>query len=329
MIRSAPYSVPAIGASLIEVLLCIVMVSVAIIPVTFRMSQLSQSTSTSLVTSTRPVLLDSLIAEMNPSTPTFVTDYDMGSTKGSITVTETGKSIHYLRKVDAANSNAMRRRVYIYFYNNASDANSAPASQYVTDVTIDDLYIDVGNTSNNSTNGWMKDEAYSSANKVPGYITANAGTTANPGNTITNVPSSDGMQTVFQSYRQAAVATPLQYTFDVDPGQYRVRLYFAEQTAGVNGGANRRLSDIYVGDQSFATLLANTPNLSGYSPFESTDNSSDTSIGTVRASGTNRAEILEFYVSVGSTAQVINIALKENGSSSQRPQLAGISIHRM
>jgi prepilin-type N-terminal cleavage/methylation domain-containing protein len=67
------------GFSLIEVLMCLTMLALIMLPFTILMTQTGQVTRGAYFQSTRTILLNSLKSELSPSDPSFATTFTDGS----------------------------------------------------------------------------------------------------------------------------------------------------------------------------------------------------------------------------------------------------------
>jgi Tfp pilus assembly protein PilV len=294
------------GISFIEILLTLVLLGAVILPITLLLGQTSQNSKGTFVQSTRSLVLSSLMDEMSPARPTYYTLFNDSAKNTSIS--ESGQTIAYLRKVDTGASNALTRTTYFYVYNNATDPAASPYYKSMLTHTADELRIRCGSASgliDSANQPWQGDgNAYSAANKQPGYVTGSSGTT---GSNVVDIVNTDGNDDgIFQYYREGTGSTQVNYSFDVANDQYTVDLYFAELNAAVTGSApNRRLIDIYI-----EGILKNT---SAYSPYETTG-------------GANRGNIQSFDVTVADG--VLNASIRRNASSNHDARISGIVVRK-
>jgi hypothetical protein len=327
-----PKNFPQSGLSLLEVLICLTVLSLAVLPIMLNLSSSSQNNVGAYVNSSRSMIAESILNEMDPEYPNFV--LDTGSSGYNFTALNTttfcsdgayaancsgaGRVIPYYRRVstDSTLSSAMRRRVYISLYRDSSDALSAPYYQSIEDVGVEDLFIDVGASSARTDEMgrlWIPDAVYSSTNFVPGYVSGFGGSTGSSADNVTNINSTT--DPIYQSYREGA---DLRYGINVEPGNYVVQLYFTEFDNTVTGSApNRRRADIAIGDAADFTTLPVL--LSDYSPYEA-------------MTAWDKAQVLTFEVSIAaaSATKSINIRVKSAAAGTDKtPRLSGVSVHRM
>lgn len=307
------------GLTLLEVLISIAVVSLSIMPLMVNLTNAGQNNTSAYVQSSRSMLLNSILDEMDPEQPDFITGYDMGTTKDSTTYIESGRPVVFLRRVDTDNtrSSSLKRRVYLYLYRNASDATNAPFYSTIEDVGVNDLYIDVGATAESTDAAgrlWIADANYNSANHVPGYVTSYGGTTGSVADDVLNTAAAT--DPIYRTYRDGA---DLRYTVDVEPGNYLVQLYFCEFVNTITATTpNRRRADIRVGSAAFASLPVA---LSNYNPKETMGN-------LANPGDSDKAHVLTFDVNV-TTTRTINIQVQSAaGGTDLTPRLSGISIHR-
>ena len=230
------------GLSLIEILLIMVLISATVVGFMMVVSQNRQTARGMYLESSRSLLFNDLLSEMNVDRPTFATLFTDGSMNTSIS--ESGQTLPYRRVVDLTNAGAttaMKRTIHFYLYNNATDATNAPRYKTAVTQSTNVLRLRFGNTTgliDNTGNYWYGDNSiYSSSNKVPGMTVTNTRVNRS-GNDITNTSGND--DALFQYYQKAA---NLYVNADVDNGSYTVNLYFCE--AG-EIGSTRRLMNIYL-----------------------------------------------------------------------------------
>lgn len=281
--------------SLIEVLLTLLLLSATLLPVILLLQDHSLNNKRLRVQSIRNLVLMKITENIDLENPNFTSDYTDSAMQS---VTESGTPVIYLRKVDAANSNDFTRQLYVYLYRNLSDPLTSPLMRARQTYLLDELRVDVGQTSqgfhDSSNQIWTQDTAYNNGNKVPGWVSVGTAG-SNTGVAITNTVN----DTLYHTYRQGATVS---YSFDVPNGDYTLQLYFAELDGTINGSGNRRLADISV---EGATVL------SSYSPFEST-------------AVTGKADIRSFNVTVSDG--VLNLIMTRSAASNQDPRLAAISV---
>jgi Tfp pilus assembly protein PilV len=295
------------GFSLVEVLMIITFMSTIIIPFTLLLSQTSRTSRGTYIQSSRSILMNHLMDEMDPDRTTFYSLYNNGSMNTA--TSESGQVIPYMRKVDNSKSNALKRTTYLYLYNNASDAATSPRYKTTLVQTADEYLVAVGSTANiidNSGNLWHADSsAYDATNKVPGYVTGSSGNVITSASNVVNTTGYE--DAIFQSFRDGNGGGNIDYNFDVTNGDYIVKLYFAEMSATVtNTSPNRRLMDIY--------LEGNKMNASAYSPYETMGNTS------------YMANIVCYDVNVADG--VLNVSIRKNASSNLDARISGISIRK-
>jgi len=313
------------GASLIEILISFALLSILILPIMLILGNASKNNILSYITNSRSMLIGSVVDGLDADDPTFVQDEDMGST--SQTITDANTPIPYLLKVDTSNSvsDSLKHRVYLYVYKAVGDALSSPFYTSTQDIRTDRIYMDVGNTTSSKVDDnqqvWVPDVATDSAANsgklVPGYITANAGSTGTSSNITLTSGSSTNMLTILGSYRQAAnTSTALEYTLYLDTGSYLVQLYFVEMDNTVNTSVgHRRAMDIFMDDDTFANTLAGTAEKTSFSPYSS--------------AGYKNPVILSFIKTVGAN-KYLNIAIKGAAAGTDlAPQLSGLSVQRI
>lgn len=294
------------GISLIEILLSMLLLGVVVLPLTLLLSQISQNSKGTYIQSTRSLVLSSLMDEMSPVRPTYYTLFNDAALNTSIS--ESGQTLSYMRKVDTSNSNALARTTYFYLYSQTTDAATSAYYKSTLMHTTDTLRIRCGNSAgliDSANQAWEGDgNAYSAANKQAGYVTGSSGSTGSNIVDIVNVSGND--DGIFQYYREGTGSTQVNYNFDVANGAYTVALYFAEVSAAVTSSApNRRLMDIYI--EGFLR------NSSAYSPYETTG-------------GAYRGNIQTFDVTI--TDGVLNLSIRRNASSNYDARISGIVIQK-
>jgi hypothetical protein len=141
--RSGLYR-PQPGATLLEALFLIGFMAVFTVPMFLILEQNAETQTASLFEFTRNVVLNSLIDQIDADNPNFTGDYNDSAIQ---TLTVGSVTIPYLRKVDVSNSNTFLRRIHFYTYRTATDAITAPATQMTRDYALQEINIDVGNTS--------------------------------------------------------------------------------------------------------------------------------------------------------------------------------------
>lgn len=279
------------GFSLVEVLLIISMLSLIMVPYTLVMSQTTQGSRGLYLQSTRSILLNSLLDEMDPERTTYYFRFNDSSM--DTTVSESGQTIPIMRKVDVTNSGAtdsLKRTVNFYLYNNSTDANTA--YRYKTRVvqSVRNLRQRTGtgvSMIDTANNLWQNTATtYDSATKVPGLVASYSyDATACPD--IINTTGNDDNLLCKNSF-----GASISYSADVENGPYTVKLYFAEINSSINGTTNRRLADITIE----GVQMTQAP----YSPYEATG-------------GTGRAHVKMYDVNVSDGT--LNITISKNASS--------------
>lgn len=251
------------GFSLIEVLMCITLVALLMLPFTMVMGSTAQSARLAYIQSTRAILLNSLKSETIPGSPNYVTNFTISSMNTSIS--DSGQIIPFMRVVDATTSgatNALKRTTLFYLYNNSTDATSS-ARYRTTVVDYPKVYrmrfgnsVDVIDSLNRY---WYNDNAgnllYSGTNMVPGW-TGTHWTSNYWSNDILNTSGND--EYIFQTETGGGT---LDYSLDVENGAYTVKIYFCETNSG-NTGTKRGMNVWLEGSQ------VNTDG--PYSPYAST-----------------------------------------------------------
>jgi len=213
------------GFTLIEMLMCMTMLALIMLPFALAMGSSSQASRQAYLQSTRTILLNSLKNEARPTDPSFVTNFTDGSMQTG--VTDSGTTIGYRRAVDATTSgatNAIKRTALYYLYTNTTDASSSP--RYKTTVVYYPKVFrmhfgnatDVIDTLNRY---WYSDNngdiLYSGSNKVPGWASVKANQTI--ASDILNTTGNDD-----QIYQSETYFGSGSYSMDVDNGPYTVKV---------------------------------------------------------------------------------------------------------
>ena len=249
-----------------EILLIITMLSVTILPFALVVGQLSDNARGGHIQSSRSLLMNSLLAEMDAGRNNFTAIFNDAGKNTSYS--ESGQTLPFMRKVDVATagaSNSMRRTVNFYLYNNASDADTAPYYRNRVVLTTDRVRLrTVSNGAgliDSSNNFWFADHnlLYNTVNKVPGPVLDYLydGTIAGD---ITNTTGNDDALYQYNRYK-SNVPKDMDYNFDVDNGPYVVKLYFADINPAINSTNNRRIFNI--------TIEGVQHTVTPYSPAES------------------------------------------------------------
>lgn len=231
------------GFSLLEVLMCITMLTLIMLPFTLMTTQSGQMARLHYIQSTRTILLNSLKNELAPGDPNFVANYTDGSMNTS--VSDSGQSIPYRVMADTTTAGAttsMKRTAHFYLYNNSTDATNAPrySSTLVQYPKVIRQRMESSGLVDTVSQYWWPDSAlYSSGNKIPGKLAAYS-TCCTPVDMM-NVSGAD--DTLFQTNRYA---NPLNFSADVENGAYTVKLYFAEEWWPIDATTTRRLFNIYL-----------------------------------------------------------------------------------
>jgi len=281
------------GFSLLEVLMCLTMLTLIMLPLTIALGSGSQSARGAYLQSTRSILLNSLKSETMPTSPTYVSNFTDAADVTS--VTDNGQVMPYRRVVDTTTSgatNAMKRTTLFYIYTNASDASNA-ARYRSTLISYPKVFRmrfgDTPGVIDTLNRYWFPDNAaqlvYNSANKVPGWTVANW-TSIYVGSDILNTSGNDDY--IFQA---ETGGSPLNYSMDVENGSYTVKLYFCETNTG-NTGTKRAMNISLEGVQ----MNTDGP----YSPYQSTG-------------GPNYAEVRMYDTTVSDG--VLNITISADSSA--------------
>jgi Tfp pilus assembly protein PilV len=293
------------GLSLVEVLLIMALLSAMVLPFALIMNQTTQLSRNTYLQSTRSMFLSEASDQMDASRSDYYQQFN--DTTMNTGLNESGQTIPYMTVVDSTNSDTFKRTANLYTYKTLSDAVSVPSYnvQLFKNNTV--FRMRCGNTSNlmdSSNQEWAGDMAYDSTKKQPGYYTGvtttTSSNTASPTANIKNASSID--YGLFQYWREGA---NIDYRFDVPNGDYTVMLYFSEMTSGINGGANRRLSDI--------SLEGSQVNASPYSPYETTG-------------GLYFGNIQFYDVTVNDG--VLNLNITKDAASANNSRLSGIIIKK-
>jgi prepilin-type N-terminal cleavage/methylation domain-containing protein len=295
------------GFSLLELLLVLSILAISVIPVTLLTGQAATSNKQVLISSGRSIVMDSLASEMSVERADFNTQFNNNAK--ITTISESGQTIPYLRKVDTSNSNVFKRTVYSYIYNNTADADNNALLKTTTVQMQNELRLRCGSSSgliDSAGQEWNGDaQAYDAASKTGGYVTGSSG---NAGSNIVDIVNTSGNDdALFQYYREGTGSTNVDYQFDVENADYIVKLYFAEVNATVTGSApNRRLMDIY--------MEGNLQNSTAYSPYETTG-------------GSNRGNIQAYKVTVSDGT--LNVSIRRNASSNHDARISGIVLRKV
>jgi hypothetical protein len=316
------------GFSLLEIILSLSMLAFLMIPVMVMTADVSRNGKNQTIALSRNLFWRSLQEAVDPEEADFGHTLDVTDTttnplgselyktqqnmSATRTLTDSGRSLPFIKKVDVANLSALEKTIYFYLYPNTSTAMTAPLLESKFTFNLPDFRIDVGNTTSGSIldasyDSWVDDNlAYDAASKTPGYVSGKSGVAGSVASTVDIVNTSGSNDALFRTYRTATLpeGEELAYTIPLAKGDYIVQLYFAEtDTAVTQTAGNRRLMDIYL-----ETALMT----SAYSPFEVTGNLS------------NKAHILSYdtYVLDGA----LDIQIKKNTASTHLPRLAGIVV---
>lgn len=292
------------GFSLVELLVIMVIMTITMLPIILSLTQTGQLVKGNYFKSSQNILIASLTDQMDASRPDYSTLFNDASMNTSIT--DAGAVIPFLRKVDTTNSTLFNRMLYLYSYRDASDPVTGYSSRNMITQASSVFRLRCGNTSgfiDSSGLYWHGDAfAYSAVNRQPGYVTGSSGSTGNSAG-VGIVNTVDDL--LFEYYREGTGATNLNYSFDIENGNYVVDLYFAELDATVTGSApHRRLMDFYL-----ENTLANS---AAYSAYEVTG-------------GTYRASIQGYEVAVSDN--VLNLSIRRNASSNRDARISGIVIY--
>lgn len=294
------------GFSLIEVLLCLTMMSLVMVPFMMILGQTMKVSRGVYIQSTRGLFLSSAADQMDASRSDYYTVFNDSSMNTNLS--ESGQTLPYRTTVDTTNSDTFKRTAYLYSYDTTSDATASP--HYIVPLySASSVFrLRCGNTAaliDTSGQEWMGDAtAYDVTKKQPGYVTGTSGTAGSSVVDIVNTTGTD--DALFQYYREGNGSTNVDYSFDVPNGDYTVFLYFAELGGTITGVApNRRLMDIYL-----EGALANS---TAYSPYETTG-------------GASKANIQYYDVTVADA--VLNLSLRRNASSNNDARISGIVIKK-
>jgi len=293
------------GFSLVEVLFCMVFVSLIMLPLILVLGQTMQSSRGVYIQSTRGIFVSSASDQMDA----YRSDYyqQFNDTTMNTNLSESGQTLPYMNKVDTTNSDTFQRMAYLYSYDSTSSATSSPRYDSLMYNSTTLIRLRCGNTSSfldTSGQEWVGDAfAYDTTKKQPGYVTGSSGTTgSNTTQSIVNVSTTDAP--LYQYYREGTGSTTVDYSFDVPNGNYTVYLHFCEMNATITGSSpNRRLMDIY--------LEGTLQNSTAYSPYETTG-------------GSYRANIQAYDITVSDN--VLNVSIRRNASSNNDARISGIKI---
>jgi len=294
------------GTSLVEVLLCLTLLSLTVLPFTLMLGQNMQLSKKVYIQSTRSMFLSSAPDQMDFVRSDYYQQFNDSSMNTALS--ESGQTIPYMTTVDTTNSDAMKRTAYLYSYDNTTDATSSPHYSLLLYDAAATLRRRCGSSSammDSSGQEWMGDGlAYDTTKKQPGYVTGSSGTTGSNVVDILNASATD--DPLYQYYREGTSSTNVDYSFDVANGAYTVFLYFAELNSTITGSApNRRLMDIY--------LEGSLQNASGYSPYETTG---ATYLGNIQ------------YYDITVADSVLNVSIRRNASSNYDARISGIKVRK-
>jgi hypothetical protein len=293
------------GISLIEVLLCIVLLASFTLPMALLLQRSGVNSRGVELNTARQVVFNRILNDIDPENPDFYNTYNKAAMQ---TITVNGLTIPYITKVDDANSNALKRRVHIYLYRNSTDALSAPYYSYTVNYNLDELRIDCGETTlgriDDSGQVWSPDIQYDpTTNKThAGWNTAGAGAATTAG-TVVNVSTTNNPN--YTTYRRAGttIGNNFEYRFDVDNANYVVRLYFAELSASTT----RTL------DVSVEGSVPTNPNMSNFNAY------------TAAGSTNLKAVVRSIPVTVTDGTLNVIVTTKTTG---QEPRLMAIVLRR-
>lgn len=297
----------ASGISLVEVLLCLTLLSLSILPFTLLLGQSMQTGRGVYLQSTRGIFLSSAADQMDASRPDYTQQFNDSSKNN--TLSESGQFIPYQTTVDTSTaSDSFKRTAYLYSYNTTSDPTNSPRYKLLLYNSSPVYRLRCGNSSafiDSSNQEWVGDAfSYDATKKQPGYVTGSSGTTGSNVVNILNATAAD--DPLFQYYREGTGSTNVDYSFDVPNGAYTVFLYFAELNPSVTGSApNRRLMDIY--------LEGSLQNSTAYSPFETTGGAY---LGNIQ------------YYDVTVSNNVLNVSIRRNASSNYDARISGIVLKK-
>jgi hypothetical protein len=231
------------GFSLMEVLLIIGMLSVTILPFTLVMTQTAGSARGSYLQSSRSILLSSLMDEASVDRNYFQGAFHMSA--NNTNVSESGQVIPVRRVVDtdSARTDAFKKTVYFYLYNNNADA--ATAARYKTKMvyqrdTFRTRFANFTTEGGSNHNAWVDSSGFF-WNQVNNYQEGGNSTPGKDGlysnwSTGTDIVNTTA-DTLYQQGIYASTAS-LTYRAPVSNGLYTVKLYFVEN------GVTNRLMDI-------------------------------------------------------------------------------------
>lgn len=234
------------GFTLIEMLLCLTMLALIMLPFTAVMSTTANASRGAYLQSTRTLMLNSLKGETTPTDPNYVSNFTDGSMNTSIS--DTGQTMPFRRSVDATTTNAtnsFKRTTLFYLYKNTTDASSAPYYKATVINYPKVLRMHFGTSPGIiDTLGryWYSDSAsqllYDATHKVPGWTATHS--TSNNSNDILNTAGNDD-----KIYEPEVDGSNISYNVDVENGAYTVKIYTAEVYSGITA-SNRRLFDFYL-----------------------------------------------------------------------------------
>jgi hypothetical protein len=231
------------GLSLVEIIMMMLLVVIFAVPLVLQSNLLKKTSKTQYINSSRNILMSRLVDEIDPEVQSFATAYNDASVQS---ITESGSTIGYMRKVDTANSTALKRRVHFYLYPSGSSGVGAYSQRYSQEYLLDELRIDCGATStsvDNSGQRWLSDIAYNAGNKVPGYSSNWQLSNNLPlGNVITNT-TNDTLYLTNAQVSSTVLGNAFTYRIPVDNGNYTVQLYFSELSSP---GPITRLTDVTI-----------------------------------------------------------------------------------
>lgn len=227
------------GFTLLEVLLCLTMLALIMLPFTTTMVSVASSARGAYLQSTRTIMLNSLRNETTPTDPNYVSNFTDSSMNTSIS--DTGQTMPFRRSVDATTTNAtnsLKRTTLFYLYTNSTDTSSAP--RYKTTVinypkSIRIHFAGSGGIIDTLNRYWYMDSSlYNSTNKIPGQVSSYA--TTNYGlNNILNTSGNDDY--LYQAERTTGTDN---FSADVENGAYTVKILNAETYGGITS-SHRRL----------------------------------------------------------------------------------------
>lgn len=285
-------------------MLILAFLSTSILPYMLMLGQASSSSRGIYTQSTRSLLLNNALNELEPERPTFYTNYHNSSMNTSYT--ESGSTIPFRETVSTSTADCMKRTTYFYIYKTSTDATNAARILTAIPLSSEQMFINAGNSSSvmdQAGRTWYGDgNLYDSTKRQPGYDSAGtSGTTESyPAYDIVNTSN----DSVYYDDKKGTGGANLDWSFDVTNGYYVVKLYFAELDTSVTS-SNRRLNDIYIEGKQMNVL----------------------SLGTYeRLGGNKRAYVASYDVYVSDS--LLNVSIRKNSSSALDAHLSGISIKR-